>query len=349
MKVLYAVQGTGNGHLARARTLVPIIARYAEVDVLVSGSQVEIDLGFPIAYKFHGLGFVFGKNGGVSIPQTLRSIKLLHLIKDWRTINLNNYDFIINDFEPIVAWKSKWGNKPCLGFSHQRAVLHPKAPRTAKKDLLGEFILKHYAPTKAGIGFHFTAYDAHTQTPIVRDEIRALKPEKCGHYTVYLPAYSSETLVEILQQIPAEWQVFSKHNKTEERHANVWVRPVNSAAFVESMRTADGVLCGAGFETPAEALFWDKKLMVIPMANQYEQQLNAESLRELGVPTLDMLNHEAIPHIQSWIAEEAPIDVSFPDNAEQAVKELMRLAIAQKARHIKRKASSKSRLSRNAF
>ncbi len=46
------------------------------------------------------------------------------------------------------------------------------------------------------------------------------------------------------------------------------------------------MLCGAGFETPAEALFLGKKLMVIPMKGQYEQHINAASLKELGIPVL---------------------------------------------------------------
>jgi len=45
---------------------------------------------------------------------------------------------------------------------------------------------------------------------------------------------------------------------------------------------ATGVFCGAGFETPAEAMFLKKKLMVIPMKGQYEQQCNAAALEEIG-------------------------------------------------------------------
>jgi len=39
-------------------------------------------------------------------------------------------------------------------------------------------------------------------------------------------------------------------------------------------------------ETPAEALFFKKKLMVIPMKGQYEQLYNAECLKQLGVPII---------------------------------------------------------------
>ena len=53
---------------------------------------------------------------------------------------------------------------------------------------------------------------------------------------------------------------------------NIIIRPVNNQDFVKSLSTCSGVICGAGFETPAEALFLKKKLLVIPMKGQFEQQ-----------------------------------------------------------------------------
>ena len=60
MKILYAIQGTGNGHISRAREIVPILMKYADVDVLLSGTQADVKLQFPIKYKKHGLSFIFG-------------------------------------------------------------------------------------------------------------------------------------------------------------------------------------------------------------------------------------------------------------------------------------------------
>lgn len=37
MKILYAFQGTGNGHLARAQEIIPILKKHALVDTLISG------------------------------------------------------------------------------------------------------------------------------------------------------------------------------------------------------------------------------------------------------------------------------------------------------------------------
>ena len=36
MKILYAIQSTGNGHLGRAMEILPTLKRNADVDILVS-------------------------------------------------------------------------------------------------------------------------------------------------------------------------------------------------------------------------------------------------------------------------------------------------------------------------
>ena len=64
MKILYAIQGTGNGHLSRARDIIPILPKKGDLDILVSGSQVDVQLPYHVKYMFTGLSFVFGKAGG---------------------------------------------------------------------------------------------------------------------------------------------------------------------------------------------------------------------------------------------------------------------------------------------
>jgi hypothetical protein len=66
MKILYAIQGTGNGHLSRARDIIPILENYGELDLLVSSTHAEVKLPYKIKYEYEGLGFVFGKKGGIN-------------------------------------------------------------------------------------------------------------------------------------------------------------------------------------------------------------------------------------------------------------------------------------------
>jgi uncharacterized protein (TIGR00661 family) len=83
-----------------------------------------------------------------------------------------------------------------------------------------------------------------------------------------------------------KWQVFSKRQKTPYQSGNVEIFPVNNEAFNKSLASCEGLLTGGGFEGPAEALFLKKKVMMIPMKGQYEQQCNALSASKLGVPVV---------------------------------------------------------------
>lgn len=325
MKVLYAIQGTGNGHLSRARDIVPILQKKGvSLDILVSGTQADMQIPNPIKYKLDGLSFIFGKSGGVDMWRTYLQSNSARLQKEIWSIPVLDYDMIINDFEPISAWACKLKHKPCISLSHQAAVLSPSTPKPKNTDFLGKLILKNYAPASNQYGLHFKAYAENIFTPTIRQEIRNTTRTSGSHYTVYLPSYSDGNIVNILSEIKnVEWQVFSKHNKTRFFWRNISVFPINNEAFIHSMAGSKGVLCGAGFETPAEALHMGKKLMVIPMKGQYEQQCNAAALKEMGVPVIKSLKLKHLDKIRSWVDSNARIDVFYPDITESIIDQLL--------------------------
>lgn len=324
MKILFAIQGTGNGHLSRARDVYPELCKYGEVDVLVSGIQADVKVPFPVKYQYYGMSFIFGKRGGVSILKTAQKLKLFKLIKDIRKLPVEDYDLVVNDFEPVSAWACKLKNKPCIGLSHQAAVLAPNAPKPEKSDLKGVLILKYYAPVTAAYGFHFRSFGENIFTPIIRKEVRDMQPTDEGHYTVYLPAYDDEQLVQHLSSFSkVQWQVFSKHNKEAFSFKKVHIQPIENSAFIKSMASSTGVLCGAGFEGPAEALYLGKKVMVIPMQAQYEQQCNAAAAAQMGVPVIKFLGRKYYGKIKWWLMNDERVKVNFPDNTADVVAQLI--------------------------
>jgi uncharacterized protein (TIGR00661 family) len=320
VKILYAIQGTGNGHLSRARDIIPILQKKGEVDILVSGIQADVALPYLIKYRLKGLSFIFGKNGGVDLLSTYRKSSLKKLYEEVKALPVEEYDLVINDFEPVSAWACKMKHIPCIGLSHQAAVINKKSPRPKSKDILGKSILKNYAPVATSFGFHFKEYDKNIFTPVIRAQVRQAMPADNGHYTVYLPAYSDKKIVKVLSEIPeVNWQVFSKHSAKEYRQKNIFIRPVDNDAFMESLISCTGVLCGAGFETPAEALFLQKKLLVIPMKGQYEQQCNAAALQLLNVPVIKKLKKKQLDSIRKWVDSTQLIPVNYPDNTEVVI------------------------------
>jgi uncharacterized protein (TIGR00661 family) len=314
MKILYAIQGTGNGHLSRSMDIVPLLKKMGDVDVLVSGTQGDLSLPFQVKYVLHGFGFVFGKKGGVDLWASFVRSRFRKFIGEINNLPVEDYDLIINDFEPVSAWACYLKNKPCIGLSHQSAVLAEKAPKPDDTDMIGKLILKNYAPVTAQYGFHFDKFDTNIFTPVIRQQVREQAIENKGHYTVYLPAYDDKRLVKRLTEFKdIQWDVFSKHNKKTFKHKNVSIQPIDNEKFIKSMAQSAAVLCGGGFETPAEALYMKKKLLVIPMKTQYEQQLNAAALKQMGVPVVKSLKPKHNEIILDWINNGKPVEVNYPD------------------------------------
>jgi uncharacterized protein (TIGR00661 family) len=324
MNILYAIQGTGNGHLSRAVDIIPELQKFGKLDLFVSGAQAEVVLPYPVKYKSKGLSFYFGKQGGINFLKTFQNNSSKDVIKEIKNFPVDKYDLVINDFEPITAWACRKKEVPIIGLGHQVALLSKKSPRPKFVDPFGEWMLKNYAPVKKYVGFHFDEYDKNIFTPVVRTAIREAAAKDFGHYTIYLPAYDDKKLVQLLLKISkVRWHIFSKHTKKPYHVGRISVYPVSGHDFIESVVTASGVLCGAGFETPAEVLHLNKKLMVVPMKSQYEQHCNAAALKKLGVPVLKKVKKKSIKKIEQWLEEAKPLNISFKDVAGKAVERAM--------------------------
>ncbi len=346
MKILYAIQGTGNGHLTRAMEIIPYLQQHGETDILISGTQSNIELGYPVKYRFNGLSFVFGKKGGVDLWNTYLKMNSKLLMQEVKKLPVEEYDLVISDFEPVSAWACKRANKPCIGLSNQVATLHPKAPKPKKIDLLGKLVLERYAPTTHNYGMHFQALDATVYTPIIRKQVRELKLTNERHYTVYLPSYDNERIVKNLRRFKhIDWQVFSKHSSRVTIVDNITLHPLDPEKFLHSMASAEGVMCNAGFGTTSEALFMQKKLLVIPMKTQFEQYCNAAMLNTMGVAVIKKLKKKHAEKIHTWLDEEQPVKVNYPDLTKQLVDTLVRVhgnkAKALNAQRTKSGAASK--------
>jgi uncharacterized protein (TIGR00661 family) len=323
MRVLYAIQGTGNGHLSRAHEIVPLLKKYVDVDTLISGNQAQINADFDIDFQRTGLTFLSGKNGDISIWKSLKNTHPIDLIREIRSFPIKQYDLVISDFEPVSAWAALLNGVPCIEMSHQAAVIHPLAPKPKEHGAFGSYVLKHYTPARQKYGFHFKAYDERVFTPVIRKEMRQAKVADQGHYTVYLPGYHDDVLMHFLRQFDVKWEVFSKHANYAYRVDNVFIEPISQVRFQQSLISASGVLCGAGFELPSEALFLGKKTLVIPMKGHYEQACNALGAVEVGavsIPELDLLHHRKINYFLSTHAQEP---VLFADQTEQLLVDVL--------------------------
>ena len=94
MRILFGVQGTGNGHISRSRTLARALkARGIEVDYLFSGRAADgsFEMGEFGGYRtFPGITFA-SHQGRISGWRTLKGLSPLRFWQDLRALDCRDY------------------------------------------------------------------------------------------------------------------------------------------------------------------------------------------------------------------------------------------------------------------
>lgn len=326
MKILYAVQATGNGHISRAMELLPSLRAYGKVDVFLSGANSQLKADMPVRYRSKGLSLFYNSGGGLHYAKTIRSFNPLRVWNEVKNLPVEKYDIVINDFECITSLACAYKKVPAINFGHQASFQSQHTPRPVKKDAVGEFILKHYGRATSYMGLHFKRYDDFIFTPVIKKEVLNARPANKGHVTVYLSAFSDETLRHCFSRLKEfQFQVFSKEVKQPLTDGNVVFLPVNNRLFTESMINSTAIVTGAGFETPAEALHLQKKIMAIPIRGQYEQLCNAAALEALGVKVIHRIDDTFAQQFREWIATDNQQKITYSDNAHLLVRHLLEI------------------------
>ncbi|MBC6491863.1 glycosyltransferase family protein [Flavihumibacter stibioxidans] len=324
MKILYSVQATGNGHISRATQLLPYLRRFGKVDIFLSGANSQLQNDLPVRYRSRGMSLFYNTNGGLQYKKIARQLNPARLLKEIKELPVEKYDVVINDFECITSLACAYKKIPSVNFGHQAAFQSPLAPRPANREVMGEFLLKHYARASQYLGLHFRAYDDFIFEPIIKKEILQAEPANAGHITVYLSAFNDKVLTKVFNDLKAfRFEIFSREVKQVVTVENVKLIPVQQRLFNESMIRSYGVITGAGFETPAEVMHLGKKLMVIPIKGQYEQYCNAAALAELGIKVVNHIDAHFSNVFLDWIGGENIPSIRYENNIPEILGYLM--------------------------
>jgi uncharacterized protein (TIGR00661 family) len=331
MRILYAVQATGNGHISRAIELLPFIEQYGTVDVFLSGNNCHLDAELPVKFRSKGVSLFYGNKGGLDYWKMLKDFSLSRIWKEANSLPVDQYDIVLNDFDSITSLACSLKKVPSIGFGHQASFQSKSTPRATKKDLAGDWVLNHYAPASNYIGLHFKQYDDFIFSPILKHTVINAEPTDKGYVTVYLSHYNDEVVKKALAPIKdIRFEVFSKKVIQPVTAGNITFLPISNQAFTQSMIDCKAVITGAGFETPAEALYLSKKLLCLPIKGQYEQLCNAAALKEFGVPIIDTINDQFAWTVKCWLNGLAPKPLQLSHSTYEIVQQTMELARSTK-------------------
>jgi uncharacterized protein (TIGR00661 family) len=323
MKILYAVQATGNGHISRAMELLPYLQHYGKVDIFLSGDNSNLAMDAPVKYRSKGLSLYYNCTGGLDYWQIIKGYQLSRLKEEIRDLPVEKYDIVINDFEYITAAACAKKKIPSVNFGHQASFQSPYTPRPENRNAAGEWVLKNYAKASRYIGLHFKRYDDFIFPPIIKKEILEAEPLDKKYITVYLPSLCEQQLRGLFGSLTDfRFEIFCKETKEPHRSGNIHFIPVDKTLFNKSLIQCTGIITGAGFETPAEALHLEKKLLCIPIRGQYEQQCNAAALQQMGVYCLTNLKHDFEKNFNTWISSSNNVRVDYSNSIDQCLDSL---------------------------
>ncbi|MGQ8364596.1 MJ1255/VC2487 family glycosyltransferase [Glaciecola sp. 1036] len=317
MRILYGIQGTGNGHITRARHMAKGFDERDDVvvDYFFSGRQQNgyFDMQVFGDYQMgRGLTFVT-QNGKIHYSKTLTQNNLFTLIKEIKTMMVNDYDLVVNDFEPITAWAAKLAGIPSMSVSHQAAFMH-QVPKH-KQGLLDKVITNYFAPTSHCLGTHWYHFGYDIIPPFVSADL-------CTHQTtnaldntllVYLPFENTQLVREQLH-ILSEYSFNCYHPeiKQPEQDRNINWQPLSSENFKRDLKKSSGVISNCGFELSTECLSLGKPLLVKPLDRQYEQLSNAYTLKEIGAS--QVIHSLEAENIDEWLQQREGVRIQYPTN-----------------------------------
>lgn len=314
MKILYGVQGTGNGHISRACAMAKAFQEYPEIEItwLMSGRDKALGCGNIKDFMWRE-GLTFSVDAGkINIFKTLKNLNYKQFKLDINNLDLSPYDLIVSDFEPVISHAAKKKGIPIIGIGHQYAFNYNIPQRGA--NFISKLIMQRFAPVSQGVGLHWHHFNAPILPPILDIEIPEHLPKiKDNKVIVYLPFESTQTILNIFSRLPDfEFYIYHPEVSNFDKN-NIHTRKI-SREFKNDLLDARNVITNAGFELISECLQLGKSILVKPLHGQMEQLSNAHALEILGyAQSISSLDFNKI---KSWLAiQNSIIKVPYPDVA----------------------------------
>jgi uncharacterized protein (TIGR00661 family) len=303
MKILYGVVGEGMGHAIRSKVVLEhLVGKGHEVEIMASGRACKLlSRRFEGVNEIHGLHMITEDNrvrrgktlwsnvlaGVAGVPRNIGAY--FELIDGFRP------EVVISDFESWTYLYAKRHGLPVFSIDNMQIINRCEHPPEIWESARMSFdVTRMFVKSKLPFCDHYliTSFarprirkkNTSLFPPILRPEILAAVPTRGEHLLVYQTGERFEALAEILQRTGLECRVYGmRRDITEEQvEGNLRYRPFDEHTFIEDLASARAVIAAAGFTLMGEAVYLHKPMLAVPLANQFEQLLNARYLEHEG-------------------------------------------------------------------
>lgn len=294
--IVYGVSGEGSGHSSRARVIAAHLEHRGHHVTIVSYDRGYRNLRdrFDV-FETEGL-HISSSNNQVAKRRTIID-NLQRLPQGRRKLSeikaqLFREDppmVVFTDFEPMTAYLANYYDLPLVTVDNQhrlRYMTYPCPPEFKSDQIVTENIIRAMVP-RPDVSLVTTFYFGETKNdrtflfpPILRDEILGLTATAKDHVLVYLTS-GYQSFLEQLGRFPRErFIVYGCGENREE--GNVVFKSPSRDEFLQDLAACKAVMATAGFTLITEALHLHKPYLALPMRGQFEQEINAVFLAQLG-------------------------------------------------------------------
>lgn len=295
-RIVYGVSGEGSGHSSRSsEVLQDLIAHGHEVRVATYARGIDNLADDYDCIEIEGLTIVSHDNRvsrlGTVAENLRRTANLVRRCRKLRREGFREFrpDVVITDFEPMTAYLARLNDVPLITVDNQqrmRYMQYEPPPGMLFDRYMTVAIIAAMTPRPAASCV--TAFvpgeptNDHTWIfpPLVRREVRCETATRGSRYLVYTTS-GFDTLNEVLQRFPNENFIVYGSGR-DDALANLQFRLPSKTGFIADLVAAKGVIATAGFTLISESLYLGKPYLALPIAGQFEQELNAWQLEQSG-------------------------------------------------------------------
>jgi len=296
-KILYSICGIGLGHATRAVEIISELQKDNELLICSYGKALNVlKRRCRNAAELKWFKLIF-ENGSYAKSKTfLYNIPLAPKImaKNFlvllKAIRKFQPDFVVSDFEVSALYLAEFLKIPNITISNMHIMKELDTLLPIKDSLVYYFtelpILEAFTTDKYYITYFFKPKKPKMKNakffyPIIRNEVRKLKPKIGDYFLVYLGLDDLPKFEKLFRIFKYENFIFYTNKKVKIKEKNVVVKKI-SDEFAKDLANSKGIICHGGYSLLSEAAIMKKPAFVVTDNSFFERYFNGLSYEHLG-------------------------------------------------------------------
>jgi uncharacterized protein (TIGR00661 family) len=294
--ILYGLCSVGLGHAIRSKSIIENLERKGhKVFIIAShGAFDYLSKSFEHVYNIEGFELVFKNNKVVSFRTFLRNIgkfnpeNYSHLREVFEKIKSFKPDLVLSDWESYSTVVARALNIPLIRVDNQMYLVYGEYhvplrywSQYWKSRIVLRLLVrkadKYVVMLSPGMKLK-KGNDLYPSGPLIREEVRKLRPKKEDFVLVYDSTRSHKKLLSILQKVNSKFVVYGSERVAKD--GNITFKGFDDVGFTKDLAKCKAVITTAGFTLINDAIYLGKPMLILPIKKHFEQILNAVYVKE---------------------------------------------------------------------